>query len=177
MVTPFKTWQGPFNIRAEGLEAKTSQKSMFLSEWGQRLKTTPADLGNENIKKLGVYQIPMLEVEPLNSDWVRHNRERRYIQERPGFSQVRRKKKQNKTHFSGFPTGGIGKKGKTLTFLLWKLDLWNRFCGFVRSHNEFPHSAAARGLRELHGKKITFPSFIFYWKEALDELNSHGLQE
>lgn len=136
MVTPFKTWQGPFNIRAEGLEAKTSQKSVFLSEWGQRLKMTPVDLGNKSIKKLGVDQIPRQEVKPLHWDGVRHNRERRYFQERPGFSQVQEGEKNKKaktkarTHFSGFPAAGTGEKGKMLISLLqaWAMERVWGFC-------------------------------------------------
>lgn len=100
---------------------------------------------------------------------------------RRDLASVKSKGKQNKTKqiSQGFPLWGLGKKGKTLTFPRWKLDLWNGFCGFVLSHNEFPHSAAMRGRRGgggvVYRKKLTFPSFIFYWKEALDELNSHGL--
>ena len=138
MVTPLKTWQGPFNIRAEGLEAETSQKSTFLREWGQRLEMTPVDLGNKSVKKLGVYQVLRLEVKPCHWDWVRHNRERRYFQERPGFSQVqgkkqntflrvshngdrqkiRKKKKKKKRQDADFPSSNPI-RGKVYVVLLW----------------------------------------------------------
>jgi hypothetical protein len=59
--------------------------------------------------------------------------------------------------------------------MLFKLGIWNGFCGFVLSQSSFPSSAAGKGRREAHRKKLTFPGFMFYWKEALYELNSHGL--
>lgn len=138
MVTPFKTWQGPFNICAEVLEAKTSQKSTLLSKGGQGLRTTPVDLRNKRIERLEVYQTPMLDVKPLNSDWVRHNRERHYFQGRPGFSQVQRKK-QNKQNSQGFLQEGQAAKVRCW-FPWFELDLWKGFCGFVLSYNSLPHS-------------------------------------
>lgn len=180
MVTPLKTWQGPFNIRAEGLEAETSQKPTFLREWGQRLEMTPVDLGNKSVKKLGVYQVLRLEVKPCHWDWVRHNRERRYFQERPGFSQVQGKKQNTFLRVShNGDRQKIGKKKKEARcwFPFFKPDPWKGLCGFVMGYDQSPHSAAARGWREVHRKKITPPGFMFYWREALDELNSHGLQE
>lgn len=56
LVTPFRTWQGPFNICTEELKAKTSQKSTFLGDGGQGLKMTPVGLRNKSIKKLWVYK-------------------------------------------------------------------------------------------------------------------------
>ena len=94
-------------------------------------------------------------------------------------------REKNKTHFSGFPTRGTDRKKKNRKkkkkarcwFAFFKPDPWKGLCGFVLSHDQSPHSAAARGWREVQRKKITLPGFMFYWKEALDELNSHGLQE
>lgn len=90
---------------------------------------TPADLENKSIKKLGVSQKLMLEVKPLNSDYIRHNREGCYF--RRDLASV---KSKEKTSFSGFPIVRTRKKGKMLTSLL-QADLWEGFCSFVMSHN------------------------------------------
>ena len=149
MVTPLKTWQGPFNIRAEGLEAETSQKSTFLREWGQRLEMTPVDLGNKSVKKLGVYQVLRLEVKPCHWDWVRHNRERRYFQERPGFSQVQGKKQNTFLRVShNGDRQKIRKKkkrGKMLISLLQTRSV-ERFMWFCYGLRPVPSFCSSKGM-------------------------------
>lgn len=129
LVTPFRTWQGPFNICTEKLKAKPSQKSMFLGNRGQGLKMTPVDLRNKSIKNLWVYKKTlMLDRKPVNHIELDTT---------------------NKTKLSGFPTRGIGEReDKRLTSLHQA-----GFCGFVLGPNSFPLSAGEKGKSEVHRMK------------------------
>lgn len=51
------------------------------------------------------------------------------------------------------------------------------FCGFVLGQNLLPLSPGEKGRSEVHRMKITFPGFMFYWKEVLGGLDSHGPQQ
>lgn len=51
------------------------------------------------------------------------------------------------------------------------------FCGFVLGQNLLPLSPGEKGRSEVRRMKITCPGFMFYWKEAVGGLDSHGPQQ
>lgn len=137
---------------------------------------TPVDSGNKSVKKLGVYQALRLEVKPCHWDWVRHNRERLFS----GETWLQSSPEQKTKHiFQGFLHKGgrqkekeKKKKGKMLISLL-RTQSVERFMWFCPEPRPVPSSCSSKGSRrEVQRKKITLPGFMFYWKEALDELNS-----
>lgn len=104
--------RGPLISVLKAGGAKTSQKPLFLSEGGQRLKVTPEDLRNQSIKELGVdpvsqagWDTPSLQIQldTTGKDGIL----------RSELASV--KSKGNKRNFSGFPRGGTGRPSQRLT--------------------------------------------------------------
>lgn len=53
----------------------------------------------------------------------------------------------------------------------------SRVLWFILGQNLLPLSPGEKGRSEVCRMKITFPGFMFYWKEALGVLDSHGPQQ